>query len=257
VASLLEGGTCISYGARALNEGGYQSIPKLSFPGGALLGCSAGFLNVAKIKGSHTAMKSGMLAAEAAAASLAAADGPLMLAGEDDGEAAVNYGAELTAYEPALRASWINEELYAVRNIHPSFSKFGGLFGFAIYSAIDSFLLRGRAPWTFTHGDGKSDAERTKPAAECKEIEYPTPDGELSFDILTNLQRSGTYHEDNQPAHLRVKPELADVPVGGASALVTFIRLRCTLRTQISRSICTFTHTHTTGQPFVSNVRGA
>ncbi|ORY87990.1 electron transfer flavo protein-ubiquinone oxidoreductase-like protein [Protomyces lactucae-debilis] len=187
-ASVLKGGKCLSYGARALNEGGLQSIPKLTFPGGALIGCSAGLLNVPKIKGTHNAMKSGMLAAEAA-----------FEAFEQEQEGAI----ELTAYAENLKNSWVYEELHQVRNIRPSFHNPLGNFGGILYSGLDTILLRGQAPWTLKHPT--TDAAATQSADSCEKIEYPKPDGELSFDLLTNLARTGTYHEENIPVHLRVK----------------------------------------------------
>lgn len=151
IQKVLEGGTCISYGARALNEGGYQSIPKLAFPGGALIGCTAGFLNVPKIKGTHTAMKSGMLAADAAYERLFATEeeveGPVLL----------------DNYEENIKDSWVYKELYDVRNIHPSFHTSLGLWGGLAYSGLDTLFLKGRTPWTFKHG--KADWECMKTAA--------------------------------------------------------------------------------------------
>lgn len=188
VAKLLEGGRRLSYGARAINEGGWQSIPRLTFPGGALIGCGAGFLNVPKIKGSHTAMMSGMLAAEAAISALE---------GNRD---------ELAGYEASLRESWVGEELYGVRNIRPSF-RFG-LWGGLLYSALDTYLLRGRAPWTFHH---HADHTQLKTAAEANKITYPAPDGVLSFDRLSSVYLSNTNHEEDQPAHLTLKD--ASIPV--------------------------------------------
>ena len=179
------GGRRIAYGARALNEGGFQSIPRLDFPGGALIGCAAGFVNVPKIKGSHTAMKSGMVAAEAVFARLG--------------------GDERATVEAALRQSWVWDELYRVRNIRPSF-RLGTLAGIA-YSALDTYLLRGRAPWTFhNHADyaqlARADASRP--------IAYPRPDGKISFDRLTSVSFSFTNHEEGQPAHLKLRdPEKA------------------------------------------------
>ncbi len=152
-----EGGRRISYGARALSEGGLQSIPTLTFPGGALIGDTAGFLNVPKIKGTHTAMKSGMLAAEAVADALAA-DRPAML----------------SAYPEKVRASWLWEELGAVRNVRPGFAKFG-LHGGLAYAALDTYALRGRAPWTLHHAH--ADNETLTPAARAQPIAYPKPDG--------------------------------------------------------------------------------
>lgn len=134
---ILEGGECVAYGARALNEGGYQSIPKLNFPGGALIGCGAGFLNVPKIKGTHTAMKSGMLAAEATFEALSNED--------------VKDPADLSAYPQLLENSWVMKELKEVRNLRPSFHTSLGLYGGIIYSGIDSLFLKGRVPWTFHH----------------------------------------------------------------------------------------------------------
>eukprot|EP01111_Echinosteliopsis_oligospora_P015648 TRINITY_DN6251_c0_g1_i5.p1 TRINITY_DN6251_c0_g1~~TRINITY_DN6251_c0_g1_i5.p1 ORF type:complete len:604 (+),score=169.93 TRINITY_DN6251_c0_g1_i5:83-1894(+) len=186
VKEMLEGGTCISYGARAINEGGFQAIPKLTFPGGALVGCAAGFVNVPKIKGTHNAMKTGMLAAESAFAALA-----------DPATAQ----KEMTKYQKSVEESWVWEDMYKVRNARPAF-EYGLLPAIAI-NAVDTFLFRGRAP--FTLHVRKPDHEHLKPAAECKKIEYPKPDGVLSFDLLTNLARSGTNHEEDQPAHLKVR----------------------------------------------------
>lgn len=190
VADLLSGGERISYGARALNEGGYQSVPKLTFSGGCLVGCTAGFLNVPKIKGSHTAMKSGMLAAEAV--SLTMKDGR----------------TTPSEYEAMIKGSWIYDELYKARNIRPSFNKWG-LWGGLIYSAIDTYIFRGKAPWTLrnTHKDN----EATKQKKDSKPIDYPNPDGKLSFDRLSSVFISGTHHEEDQPIHLKLKN--AEVPI--------------------------------------------
>jgi len=187
-SSILEGGKCISYGARALVEGGFQSIPKCAFPGGALIGDSAGFVNVPKIKGTHTAMRSGMLAAEAAYAAL-----------KDSPEGDVF----LFDYEDKLRSSSIWSELKAVRNMRPSFHNPLGLYGGVLYSGFTAYISRGLEPWTFKHG--KSDSAATKPADQFKKIEYPKPDGKISFDILTSVSRTGTNHEEDQPVHLQVK----------------------------------------------------
>ncbi len=168
-----EGGRRISYGARALNEGGLQSIPTLTFPGGALIGCAAGFVNVAKVKGTHNAMKSGMLAAEAVAAALAG-DRP----------------AQPASYETMLKESWV----------------WGGL----AYSALDTYVLRGKAPWTLhhTHADNTTLQE----ASAAPPIAYPKPDGKLTFDRLSSVFISNTNHEENQPAHLRLRdPSVAIV----------------------------------------------
>ncbi|KAL2008078.1 hypothetical protein VTN00DRAFT_8060 [Thermoascus crustaceus] len=184
---VLEGGKCISYGARALNEGGFQSIPKCAFPGGALIGDSAGFLNVPKIKGTHTAMKSGMLAAEATYSALRSTD---------------KGSVFLFDYEDALRQSWIWKELKEVRNMRPSFGTFG-LYGGILYSGLEAYVFRGKTPWTLKHHS--TDHAATKKADECKKIEYPKPDGVISFDILTSVSRTGTNHEEDQPVHLQVK----------------------------------------------------
>ncbi|CAG8479894.1 9797_t:CDS:2 [Ambispora leptoticha] len=189
IKKFFEGGKCISYGARALNEGGYQSIPKLVFPGGALIGDTAGFLNVAKIKGTHTAMKSGILAGEAAYNAIVNSEqttGPITL----------------TSYEKSIQESWLWKELYAVRNVRPSFNSSLGMWGGITYAGVDALFLKGRVPWTFKH---HADYAALKPASECKPIEYPKPDGKISFDLLENLSRSGTNHTENQPVHLRVR----------------------------------------------------
>lgn len=184
---VLEGGKCISYGARALNEGGFQSIPKCAFPGGALIGDSAGFLNVPKIKGTHTSMKSGMLAAESAYSALQGDNGGTVF---------------MFDYESALRRSWIWKELREVRNMRPSFSTPLGLLGGVLYSGLEAFVLRGKVPWTFKHHS--TDADATKQASQCEKIEYPKPDGVISFDIMTSVSRTGTNHEEDQPVHLQV-----------------------------------------------------
>jgi electron-transferring-flavoprotein dehydrogenase len=180
-----EGGRRISYGARAINEGGLQAIPELIFPGGALIGCSAGFVNVPKIKGSHTAMKTGMLAAEAVAAALAA-----------------GAPARLESYPASVKASWVWEELSQSRNLRPAFAKWG-LYGGVLYSGIDTYLFRGKAPWTLrqTHKDNDS----LIPADKAPRIAYPKPDGKLTFDRLSSVFISNTNHEENQPAHLCLK----------------------------------------------------
>ncbi len=190
IRPIFEGGRRIAYGARALNEGGFQSIPNLVFPGGALIGCSAGFMNVPKVKGSHTAMKSAMLAAEAVAETLKSG------------------GNTPEAYPEALKKSWVWKQLYKVRNIRPSFR--WGLFVGMIYSALDTYILRGRAPWTFRHHD---DHSQLKKAADCKPIDYPKPDGTVSFDKLSSVYISNTNHEENQPAHLTLKDDSVPVSV--------------------------------------------
>lgn len=201
----LEGGECISYGARVLNEGGYHAIPKLTFDGGALIGCSAGFLNSVKIKGSHTAMKSGMLAAESAFDLLTSKGSsviPVAESGEIDESESPLHPSE---YQTAIEKSWVYDELYQVRNVHASFHN--GVLPGLLYAGLSTHLLKGREPWTISNK--KSDSEKTLPAAGFEPIVYPKADGKLTFDLLSNLQRSGTNHED-QPSHLRIKPELAD-----------------------------------------------
>ncbi|KAJ3352043.1 hypothetical protein GGF32_003979 [Allomyces javanicus] len=201
IAKVLQGGTCISYGARALNEGGLQSLPRLAFPGGALVGCAAGFMNVPKIKGTHTAMKSGMLAAEAAFAQLQ--DKESVAAEEEP----VVEPLHLQSYQTAFEKSWIYDELYQVRNVRPSFHNPLGLYGGIMWSGLDTLFLKGRAPFTFQHG--KPDHTTLLPKSECPPIEYPKPDGVLSFDLLENVARTGTNHNHNQPAHLRPRdPEV-------------------------------------------------
>jgi electron-transferring-flavoprotein dehydrogenase len=190
MADYFKGARRVGYGARALNEGGLQAIPRLVFPGGALIGCGAGFLNVPKIKGTHTAMKSGMLAAEAVVAALAAEDRP----------------ATIEAYPRALEASWVWPELKAARNIRPAFARWG-LWGGLAYSGLDTYVLRGKAPWTFKH---HKDHESLTPAAEATPIAYPKPDGVLTFDRLSSVFLSNTNHEEDQPAHLKLaEPERA------------------------------------------------
>jgi len=210
VRPLLAGGEVLQYGARVLNEGGYQSVPRLAFPGGALIGCAAGFLNVPKIKGTHTAMKSGMLAAEAAFASLAAADGDAdaAAAAADTEGAPVDAAADgpppaplsMDAYDAALRSSWVWDELKAVRNIRPGFHK--GLLPGMANAALETYVTRGYAPWTLRHG--RADHEATAPASAAAPRRYPKPDGEVTFDLLTSVARSGTNHDHDAPAHLRL-----------------------------------------------------
>ncbi|KAK4686759.1 electron-transferring-flavoprotein dehydrogenase, partial [Tremellales sp. Uapishka_1] len=191
-AKILEGGERIAYGARALNEGGFQSIPKLHFPGGALIGCSAGFLNVPKIKGTHNAMKSGMLAAESAFTSITSTEA------ESDFEKPL----DMSSYEEAVKGSWIWKELKEVRNLRPSFHNPLGLWGGMAYSGLDSMILKGRVPWTFRNK--VEDYAFTKKSSEVKPIEYPAPDGKLSFDILESVSLTGTNHAEGQPSHLRL-----------------------------------------------------
>ena len=193
IRHFLEGGKRISYGARAINEGGWQSVPKLVFPGGALIGCSAGFVNVPRIKGSHTAMKSGMLAAEAAF----------------DAIAADRASDVLSAYPETLDQSWIATELKLVRNVEPSVSKFGGTLG-TLVAGTDMWMryLKIGLPFTFGH---KPDHTKLWEANQCAKIDYPKPDGVFSFDRLSSVFLSNTNHEEDQPIHLTLKDP--DVPI--------------------------------------------
>jgi electron-transferring-flavoprotein dehydrogenase len=184
IVSTFEGGRRIEYGARALTEGGYQSVPKLTFPGGLLVGDTAGFLDVPKIKGSHTAIKSGMTAAEAVFEALAAESGP----------------REVAAYPERLRQTWLWRDLYKSRNIRPAFTR-GRWIGLA-YSALDTYLFRGHAPWTFRQ---HADYDKLLPKSACRPIDYPKPDGVISFDRLTNVAFSNTNHEEDQPSHLKLR----------------------------------------------------
>ncbi|XP_074649804.1 electron transfer flavoprotein-ubiquinone oxidoreductase, mitochondrial-like [Tubulanus polymorphus] len=199
VAKVLQGGKRIGYGARALNEGGVQSIPKLTFPGGMLIGCAAGFLNVPKVKGTHNAMKSGMLAAESIYDTIYSESAP----------ESSTTAPEAKCYEDRIKNSWIWSELNSVRNVRPSFNTPLGIYGGMFYTGVIYYLLRGREPFTLKHG--KADNEKLKPASECKPIDYPKPDGELSFDILSSVSLTGTNHDHDQPAHLTLYSD--DVPV--------------------------------------------
>jgi electron-transferring-flavoprotein dehydrogenase len=190
IRTYLEGGRRISYGARALSEGGLQSLPKLTFPGGLLVGDTAGVLNVPKIKGTHTSMKSAMLAAESLVEILLAEQGE----------------TEAKCYAEKFRQSWLWQELHVARNIRPSFH--WGLWGGIAYSAVDTYLFRGKAPWTLkNHADHSS----LKKASECAPIVYPKPDGKISFDRLSSVFLSNTNHEEQQPCHLKLKD--ASVPI--------------------------------------------
>nr|WP_238400455.1 electron transfer flavoprotein-ubiquinone oxidoreductase [Legionella bononiensis] len=190
INSVLTGGERLSYGARALNEGGWQSLPKLIFPGGALIGDAAGFLNVPKIKGIHTAMQSGMLAAQAC----------FEVLNQDS-----TNQHELSTYPEKIKNSWLAQELYSVRNIRPGF-KFGLIPGL-INAAFETYITRGHSPWTLSnHADHTS----LIPADKAKKIDYPKPDGKLTFDKLSSVFLSNTYHEENQPCHLKLQqPKLA------------------------------------------------
>lgn len=191
VKSVLENGRRIAYGARALNEGGFQSIPKLTFPGGALIGDCAGFLNTPKIKGTHTSMKSGMIAAESAFEYLTS-----------------ESSHEQPDYTEKLKQSWVWDELYRARNIRPAFQK--GMWAGLMYSGLDTYLFRGRAPWTFHHHE---DHASLKKAAESKQIEYPKPDGVISFDKNSSVFLSNTNHEENQPIHLTLADDRIPIDV--------------------------------------------
>jgi len=212
VAKHLEGGECVQYGARCLNEGGFHAIPKLTFPGGAMAGCSAGFLNSIKIKGSHTALKTGMLAGEEIFAALhASGEEPVAETFEIPDVPAM----EVTSYQTAVEESWVMEELKEVRNCHASFH-WGTVPGM-IYTGISTLFLKGREPWSLRNDSpdsAKTGVAAGIPGAKHEPITYPKPDGELSFDLLTNLARSGTNHEGDQPAHLRIKEDKAEVPAG-------------------------------------------
>ncbi|MBX3513389.1 MAG: electron transfer flavoprotein-ubiquinone oxidoreductase [Xanthobacteraceae bacterium] len=184
IRPMFQGGRRIGYGARALSEGGYQSIPQLAFAGGVLVGDCAGLLNVPKIKGTHTAMKSGMLAAEAIV----------------DHFSKNNSDRTVSDYPKRLASSWVWDELYLARNIRPSFR--AGLFGGLMYSAVDTYVLRGRAPWTFhNHADHLQLDRREKHTP----ISYPKPDGEITFDKMSSVALSNTNHERNQPVHLKLR----------------------------------------------------
>lgn len=186
--NVLEGGSCVAYGARALNEGGIQSIPKLTFPGGALIGCSAGFVNVPKIKGTHTAMKSGIVAAEQIF------------------DALQRGSTDFDSYEEALRDSWVFEELHKVRNVRPAFHKYGFIGGM-LFTGIDQMVFRGKLPITLDHGT--PDHVSLQSASLHQPIEYPKSDGKLTFDLLENVSRTGTNHEEDQPSHLQLQnPEI-------------------------------------------------
>jgi electron-transferring-flavoprotein dehydrogenase len=190
----IDGGRRVSYGARAINEGGWQAIPELVFPGGALIGCSAGFVNVPRIKGTHTAMKSAMLAAEAAFEAIAAD----------------RSADRLDAYPKTLRSSWVAKELKLVRNAQPAVSRWGGTLG-TLYAGFDMWMgqLGLSLPWTLEHR--RADNAALKRKDQARPIEYPKPDGVISFDRLSSVYLSGTNHEEDQPVHLTLKD--AAIPV--------------------------------------------
>ncbi len=191
IKQFLEGGKRISYGARAINKGGVQAIPKLTFPGGLLAGCEAGFMNMPKIKGSHNAMKTGMLAGEAVFDALSA--------GKTGGD-------ELTDYTEKVNNSWVYQELNDTRNVAPALHKFGMFIG-AAFTFFDQNIFRGKLP--FTLQDPQPDHETLKPANQCKIINYPKPDGKLTFNKLDSVFLSNTNHEEDQPCHL----QLADINI--------------------------------------------
>ncbi len=187
VRSYFEGGKRLVYGARAITEGGLQSIPKLTIPGGALIGCAAGFMNVPRIKGSHNAIKSGMLAAEAAFRAV------------HEGRA----GDELKAYPEAFKGSWAHRDLYRVRNVKPLWSKLGTVIGIGL-GGIDMWMNNFGLGLPFTLKHGKPDHATLKEASKCKRIVYPKPDGVLTFDKLSSVFLSNTNHEEDQPVHLKL-----------------------------------------------------
>ena len=187
IKNIFEGGRRISYGARALNEGGFQSLPKLSFPGGAILGCDAGTLNTPKIKGTHTAMKSGMIASDLVFKELISD----------------SRNDEISNLNKSFMNSWAGQELKNARNVRPSF-KYGLKIGMML-SGIDQIIFRGKAPWTLKHAE--EDHLALKKKDEAKIIKYPKPDGKITFDRLTNVSFTSTYHEENQPCHLKLNDE--------------------------------------------------
>ena len=197
IRHFFEGGKRSSYGARAITAGGLQSLPKTVFPGGALIGCDAGFLNTSRIKGSHAAIKTGMLAADAAFDALAAG----------------RQGDELSAYPAAFEQSWLHEELHIARNFKPWMAK--GLVMGTIMTGIDQIVFRGKAPWTLHHKH--ADHECLKPASQFKPIVYPKPDGKLTFDRLSSVFISNTNHGEDQPVHLTLKNPSVPVDVNLAT----------------------------------------
>jgi electron-transferring-flavoprotein dehydrogenase len=195
IKAILEGGRRVSYGARAINEGGWQAVPKLTMPGAALIGCSAGFVNVPRIKGSHTAMKSGMMAADAAVEAIASQ----------------RQGDELTAYATAYQSSWVEKELRVVRNTEPFVSKFGGTVGTVLAGAtMWAEHLGVRMPFTMGHAPDHVKIWRKE---HCHPIAYPKPDGVISFDKLSSVFLSNTNHEENQPVHLQLKDPTVPISI--------------------------------------------
>jgi electron-transferring-flavoprotein dehydrogenase len=229
IRGIFEGGKRICYGARAITAGGLQSLPKLVFPGGALIGDEAGFLNASRIKGSHCAIKSAMLAADAA----------------HDALAAGRASDELTAYPEAFRSSWLYEELHRARNFKPWMSK--GLYTGTLMVGIDQVVFRGKAPWTLHHKG--ADHEQTKPAGEFSSIAYPKPDGVLTFDRLSSVFISNTNHNEDQPVHLTLKDASIPVKVNLAqyagpearycpAAVYEFVEVESKPRLQINAQNC-------------------
>ncbi|MFZ1343573.1 MAG: electron transfer flavoprotein-ubiquinone oxidoreductase [Thiothrix eikelboomii] len=194
IADYLQGGKRVAYGARAITKGGFNALPKMHFPGGLLVGCNAGTLNFAKIKGTHTAMKSGMLAAEEIFAALQAGD---------------TGGKDLSGYDARFQNSWVYTELQASRNFGPALHKFGSLIGGA-FNFIDQNIFRGKLPVTLR--DDHPDYAQLRPASEFAPIQYPKPDGKLSFDKLSSVFLSNTNHDEDQPSHLRLKDPT--IPIG-------------------------------------------
>ena len=194
IADYLQGGKRVAYGARAIAKGGFNALPKMHFPGGLLVGCNAGTLNFAKIKGTHTAMKSGMLAAEEIFAAVQSGD---------------TGGKDLSGYDERFQNSWVYEELQASRNFGPALHKFGSLMGGA-FNFIDQNIFRGKLPVTLR--DDHPDYAQMRPASEFSPIEYPKPDGRLSFDKLSSVFLSNTNHDEDQPCHLHLKD--LSIPIG-------------------------------------------
>jgi len=182
IKKMLEGGKRVSYGARALIEGGIQSLPKMFMPGALLIGCNAGTLNMPKIKGSHTAMKSGIIAAETIVEH-------------------IKNNSDLSIYETKFKKSWAFNELHAARNVKPSFG--WGLFLAILFTGLDQILFRGKLPFTLKHKH--ADHETLKPASQMPKINYPNPDGKITFDKTSSVYLTGTNHAENQPIHLKLK----------------------------------------------------
>ncbi|HSN19786.1 MAG TPA: electron transfer flavoprotein-ubiquinone oxidoreductase, partial [Usitatibacter sp.] len=240
-----EGGRRISYGARAIAAGGLQSLPKLVFPGGVLVGDDAGFLNASRIKGTHCAIKSGMLAAEAAHAALQAGRTADELRAYPEAYRRSWMYDELAAYPRAFGESWLHEELHRARNFKPWMSK--GLYTGTVMVGIDQVLFRGRAPWTLAHHG--ADHETLRPKENARPIDYPKPDGVLTFDRLSSVFVSNTHHEEDQPVHLRLKdpsiPTTVNLPVYAGpesrycpAGVYEFVNEGGTTRLQINAANC-------------------